>query len=104
MNAVRAKLGTDIAVSGCFFHFCQSTYRKVPERFPDPLNGRGRDTPPHSPLSTFLASRKGTGPRQTGGPRAPISVKDGSVYSYSRFHFYFILLPGTDFLKSYLML
>ena len=29
MNAVRSKLGTSVAVRGCFFHLCQSTYRKV---------------------------------------------------------------------------
>ena len=29
MNAVRSTLGQHVAVQGCFFHLCQSTWRKV---------------------------------------------------------------------------
>jgi len=31
MQAVHAKLGTDVRVHCCFFHLCQSTWRKVQE-------------------------------------------------------------------------
>ena len=29
MNAIRSKFGSSVAVHGCFFHLCQSTYRKI---------------------------------------------------------------------------
>ena len=29
MNAVHNKFGSSVTVHGCFFHFCQSTYRKI---------------------------------------------------------------------------
>ena len=29
MNAVRNKFGSRVTVHGCFFHLCQSTYRKI---------------------------------------------------------------------------
>jgi len=31
MNAVRTTLGSHVAVQGCFFHLCQSTWRKIQE-------------------------------------------------------------------------
>ena len=31
MNAIRMQLGDHMRVRGCFFHLCQSTWRKVQE-------------------------------------------------------------------------
>jgi len=31
MNAVRTTLGSHVAVQGCFFHLCQSNWRKIQE-------------------------------------------------------------------------
>ena len=31
MNAVRTVLGEEVTIQGCFYHLCQSTWRKIQE-------------------------------------------------------------------------